>query len=378
MLQQLRHLFTQYGDLNPGSGLLSGVIALFLSSLSVLAVLAFHFPEYLTTPELRQKYSVPVLREILFFGLLLAGGISVTNVLLARTRWLNVFAIMLVVAAFSMGGHRVQVDAFPDNTPYLGVDYLILTILVSAVVFVGIEKLMPLRRGQPVFRFDWQTDFVHFAVNHLLVGFFLLAVNVLVYGLFAWAVYPPLQAGIQALPFVFELLLILLVADLFQYWLHRAYHKIPFLWRFHAIHHSPKVMDWMAGSRMHILEVIVTRTVVLGPIFVLGFSKEVVDTYIVIVGLQAVFNHANVGVPWGALRYLIVTPDFHHWHHGSDRAAVDRNYAAHFAFIDYLFGTAVKSETKAPLEYGVLGDYMPKGFVKQQLFPFTYKEEPKS
>ena len=56
-------------------------------------------------------------------------------------------------------------------------------------------------------------------------------------------------------------------------------------------------MDWLAGSRQHILELIITRTLVLAPIYVLGFSKEVIDAYIVIVGFQAVFNHANVSVP---------------------------------------------------------------------------------
>jgi len=105
----------------------------------------------------------------------------------------------------------------------------------------------------------------------------------------------------------------------------------------------------------------------------MGFSKEVIDTYIVIVGFQAVFNHANVSVRLGPLRYIIVTPNFHHWHHSQDQAALDRNYAAHFAFLDYIFGTAVKSDQLWPEKYGVLGDYVPNGFVKQFKFPFTWK-----
>ena len=375
MLQNLKQLFTQSGELSAGSGFLSGVMAFILSMLAVLSVLAFHYPEYLTTPELRQQYSVPVLRDVLLVGMSVAGGISIANLLLGRTRWLNAAAFLLLVVAAAMGGYRVPVEAFPDNTPYLGLDYLILSILGSAVIFVVIEKLLPLRRGQPVFRLDWQTDFVHFAVNHLLVGLALLIVNFFVDRLFSWAVYPPLQEAIRALPYLLEVFAVLLVADLIQYATHRAYHEIPFLWRFHAVHHSTKVMDWMAGSRMHFFELIVTRVSILGPLFVLGFSKEAMDAYIVVVGFQAVFNHANVKLPWGPLKYIIVTPDFHHWHHGSDRAAIDRNYAAHFAFIDYLFGTAVKAEQRFPDNYGVLGGYMPDGFIRQQLFPFTYREK---
>ena len=78
-------------------------------------------------------------------------------------------------------------------------------------------------------------------------------------------------------------------------------------------------MDWLAGSRQHIIELLITRTLVLAPIYVLGFSKEVIDAYIVIVGFQAVFNHANVSVRLGPLRYVIVTPNFHHWHHARTR-----------------------------------------------------------
>jgi sterol desaturase/sphingolipid hydroxylase (fatty acid hydroxylase superfamily) len=102
---------------------------------------------------------------------------------------------------------------------------------------------------------------------------------------------------------------------------------------------------------------------------VLGFEKGVMDMYIVIVGFQAVFNHANVHLPWGPLKYLIVTPDFHHWHHSSDEVAIDRNYAAHFAFLDHLFGTAIKGQTGFPEKYGVQGDYMPDGFVPTAAVP---------
>jgi len=178
---------------------------------------------------------------------------------------------------------------------------------------------------------------------------------------------------VQGLNFWVALFLIILVADLVQYWTHRAYHEVPLLWRLHAVHHSVKSMDWMAGSRQHILELLITRTLVLAPIYVLGFSKEVIDAYIVVVGFQAVFNHANVSVRLGPLRYVLVTPNFHHWHHSQDQEALDKNYAAHFAFLDYLFGTAVKSTKLWPEHYGVLGDYVPNGFVKQFKFPFTWK-----
>jgi sterol desaturase/sphingolipid hydroxylase (fatty acid hydroxylase superfamily) len=363
-------LLHQSGPLRPGQGLLGGVLALGLGLLCLLGVLAFHFPQYLTTPELRHAYSVDLLRHILFFSLVVAGSVGLLNVVLRRQRGLNLAACLLVAAAVALGGSHVPVADFPDHTPYIGLDWFILDLLGSTTIFLLIEKLFPLYRGQPLFRPEWQTDLIHFAFNHFIVGLVLLTVNFLVHRLFGWMIRDGVQGWIQHLPFVPALLLCIGVADLVQYWAHRAYHEVPWLWRFHAVHHSTKTMDWLAGSRQHILELIATRVLVLGGLYVMGFEKHVMDAYIIVVGFQAVFNHANVHLPWGPLKYLIVTPDFHHWHHSSDRAALDRNYAAHYAFLDYLFGTAVRGQKGFPERYGVVGDYMPDGFVRQQMFPF--------
>ena len=374
MLDKLNKLSQSSGELRPGRGLGSGVVALILAVLCFLGVLAFLFPQYLTTPELRKSYDVAVMRQLLYWSLVVAGAIALFNMVFGRVRWLSAGTFVLIGLALVLGGHKVEVDPnFPDGTPYIGLDWFILDLLGSALLFVFIEKLFALRKEQPVFRDEWQTDFHHFLVNHMIVGFVLLATNLLVHKLFGWAVKDGVQAWVRDLPLWAALPLIALVADLVQYWTHRAYHEVPMLWRLHAVHHSVKSMDWLAGSRQHVVELIITRTLVLAPIFVLGFSKEVIDAYIVIVGFQAVFNHANVSVRLGPLRYVIVTPNFHHWHHSQDTEAIDKNYAAHFAFIDHLFGTAVHSDREWPAHYGVVGDYVPQGFWRQLLFPFTWK-----
>lgn len=367
---ETRELLRSDGALTPGQGTISSVIALSLGVLCLLAVLAFHFPQYLTTPDLRHKYSVDVLRQLLLAGLLIAGGLSLANVILGRRRQISIVAFACVLLATALGGSRVPVGEFPDHTPYIGLDWFILDLLGSTLIFIVIEKLFPLYKGQAVFRREWQTDLKHFAVNHFIVGLVLLTVNFLLHHLFGKLLDNAWQQHVQRVPFLPQLLLCILVADLAQYWTHRAYHEVPFLWRFHAVHHSVKTMDWLAGSRQHMLELIATRVCVLAPLYVLGFSEGVMNAYIIVVGFQAVFNHANVHLPWGPLKYLIVTPDFHHWHHASDDEAIDRNYAAHYAFLDYLFGTAVTSKKKFPEKYGVVGDYMPDGFIRQQLFPF--------
>ncbi|MDP1687014.1 sterol desaturase family protein, partial [Hydrogenophaga sp.] len=319
MLKKLNQFTEGHGALRPGRGLVTGAIALSLAILCFLGVMAFHFPQYLTTPQLRQQYDVGLMRQLLFAGMVIAAGLSLVNVLFNRARWLSAFAFALVTLSALLGGHQVEVNPnFPDHTPYIGMDFFILDLLGSALIFIFIEKLFALRKDQPVFRPEWQTDFHHFIVNHMVVGFMLLATNLLVHNIFGWVPLEGARGWIAALPFWAALPLIILVADFAQYWTHRAYHEVPLLWRLHAVHHSTKHMDWMAGSRQHILETIITRTLVLGPIYLLGFSKEVIDAYIIVVGFQAVFNHANVSVRLGPLRYLIVTPNFHHWHHSQD------------------------------------------------------------
>lgn len=370
MLTRLRKLTRSHGALRTGFGLVSGVIALGCGLVCAILVISLHLPQYLTTPELRQVMRPEIVRPLLLIGMLLGGGISLANLLLGRAPWLAGAAFGCVVFAALLGGYKVPTTEVSRGTPYIGLDWFVLDLAGSTLIFVFIEKLLPLRPEQPVFRPEWQTDLQHFFVNHLLVGFVLLATNLLVHRFFAWAVNDALQAAVQSLPFAAELLLLMLVADLIQYTAHRALHEVPFLWRFHAVHHSIKTLDWLAGSRLHVGEVLFMRTLVLAPIYVMGFSREVIDAYIIVIGFQAVLNHANVDIRLGWLRYILVTPNFHHWHHSQEIEALDRNYAGQFAFIDHLLGTAVQSDRRWPADYGVRGDYVPAGFWRQLWFPF--------
>ncbi len=358
-----------------GEGSISGYIACLLGILSFLGVLAFHFPQYLTTPELKANYDTDFIRQLMFVSLVISGSLGLLNFVRNKNKRLGAIAWIFIIAAVSLGGHQIEVQPYESSEYYLGLDWFILDLLGSTLVFIFIEKLIPHHRKQAILRPEWQGDLNHFFVNHLIVGFVLLLTNQFVHKAFGWAIVSDVQSFINGLPFLLQLFLIILAADLVQYFTHRAYHEIPLFWRFHAVHHSAKNMDWLAGSRQHVLELIATRCLVLTPIFVLGFSKQLLDIYVIIVGLQAVFNHANVQVKFGWLQYLIVTPQFHHWHHSSDKAAIDRNYAAHFSFLDYLLGTAVRGEKEWPDEYGVVGDYVPKGMLKQQAFPFQSVEK---
>ena len=122
-------------------------------------------------------------------------------------------------------------------------------------------------------------------------------------------------------PTVVQFAALLLVADFTQYWVHRAFHAVPALWRFHAVHHSADQMDWLAGSRLHLVDIAVTRGLTYVPIYVLGFAEAPLFAYLVVVSVQATFIHANVNFAFGPLKWLVATPQFHHWHHAAEAEA---------------------------------------------------------
>ena len=157
---------------------------------------------------------------------------------------------------------------------------------------------------------------------------------------------------------------------LLQYRTHRAFHRLPFLWKFHTVHHSAKAVDWMAGARMHFLEIIVLRgfTVILMQIF--GFSTGAIQCYILIVYIYSTLIHANVRLPLPWPAKFMVTPRFHHWHHGVEREAIDVNFAIYFPLFDKLFGTYYMPKDHWPEGYGISGHPVPLGYFKQLLYPF--------
>jgi lathosterol oxidase len=188
--------------------------------------------------------------------------------------------------------------------------------------------------------------------------------------LFDWAIVSGVHQTVRGLPGIVQFGLILIVADLTQYWVHRAFHAVPVLWRFHAVHHSAEQMDWLAGSRLHLVDVAVTRGLTYAPIYVLGFGDGPLFAYLVVVSAQATFIHANVWWTFGPLRYLVATPQFHHWHHAAEREAVDKNFAVHLPVIDVLFNTSYMPN-RWPSAYGIAGGQRPPaGYWRQLVWPF--------
>ncbi|MGI4806947.1 MAG: sterol desaturase family protein [Janthinobacterium lividum] len=359
-----------------GEGRISGYLSVAFGTLSLLAVLCFIFPDYLTTPSLRAGYDLGVMRTLLAAGMVFSGGFGVLTFALNRRKRLGALGLLLTGIALALGGSAVPVGPRHDVPGFIGLDWFILDLLASAILFIALEKLSPHRRDQPILRPDFWHDGRYFIFNHLAIGIFLFMTVRAVPSLFSWTINAGLQDWFRSLPGVVQFAVVLVTADLMEYATHRAMHEIPFLWRFHAVHHSVERMDWMAGSRLHFLEPLVTRMAVMLPAFILGAGDAPLLCYIVWAGFQAGLVHSNFGLELGPLKYLVATPLFHHWHHGSDKEAIDINYAAHLPVLDRLFGTYHMPTDRWPENYGVVGDPLPKGIWRQFLYPFQRREPP--
>ncbi len=362
-------------ELRFGQGRISGAISVLLGASCLIGVLCFHFPEYLTTPELRKGYPVELLRDVLRGGMVLSVVFgSITFFLWKSKRW-GFAGIALTLLAQWMGGANVYVDDFEQPAVSFGFDWLVLALLANTLVFVFIERVWPHKPEQKTLRPEWKLDLVYYAFNHLMVSVILLVTTFFSEDLFGWAVNANLQAAIRSQPGWLQFIEVLFAADFTQYWGHRLMHENDALWKFHAVHHCPARMDWLSGSRIHFAEVLFTRSTVILPIYLLGFAEGAINAYVVWVSIQGVLIHSNTGIRFGPLAYLFTTPHFHHWHHAADAEAIDRNYAANLPVLDMLFGTYVGNHGRWPERYGVVGKELPSGFLAQHWYPFMGSAE---
>ena len=353
-----------------GHGFISGLLSAILGIAGFGAVLCLHFPQYLTYVDLRRFYSLDYLRAIIHVALVGSFLLGTISAFLRANKALALTGIGFTLAAALLGGSQVPVAGELTSASWLGLDFFVLNLLLYSAVFVPLERLFALRPGQAVFRRQWIIDLTYFFINSLLIEVLTILTLRPALILFHWARVGWVSTTVISLPLFVQVPTLLLVADFTQYWVHRTFHVVSFLWPFHAIHHSIEEMDWLAGSRLHLVDVIVTRGLVYVPIFVLGFSEQALMVYVLLVAAQATFIHANVRWEFRSVRRLIATPAFHHWHHSADREAVDKNFAVHTPLWDILFGTYYLP-ARWPTAYGLCGDRdVPARWITQLVYPF--------
>jgi lathosterol oxidase len=353
-----------------GYGFISGLLSAVLGIAGLGAVLCLRFPQYLTHADLRPFHSLPHLRAVIHVVLVASFLLGSASAFLRANKALALAGITFTLVAALLGGSQAPFGGDVGRASWLGLDFFVLNLLLYSAVFIPLERLFALRRGQPVFRRQWMVDLTYFFVNSLLIELLTILTLRPALILFAWAQVSWVTAHIGSWPLWIQVPALLMTADFTQYWVHRTFHRVSWLWPFHAIHHSVEEMDWLAGSRLHLVDVILTRGLTYVPVFVLGFSEQALMVYVFVVAAQATFIHANVHWEFRGLHKMVATPAFHHWHHSADEEALDKNFAVHTPLWDILFGTYYLPD-RWPTVYGLhTALRVPGRWVSQFIHPF--------
>ena len=235
-------------------------------------------------------------------------------------------------------------------------------VILLFVLVVPFEKLFP-RHPQRLRRPGLGIDLVYglagrgLAVVGLVVGAVVGVLSLL------WVPGLLLRPAVGLLPGPLRVAVAFLLFDLLVYWAHRWSHEVPFLWRFHVIHHSSKQMDWVSGVRAHPLD-----GIVVAPVFVFlvaaGFNPKLSGAFVIVQVVVGLFLHANVRWRLRPLHRIIITPEFHHWHHANEIDAHDTNYSTFLPVWDLLFGTYFMPAVRRPQVYGA-GDDVPDSLAGQ-------------
>ena len=240
--------------------------------------------------------------------------------------------------------------------------------LLVAAVFVPLERVFALRKEQRILRAKWRLDLVYTFVNGALITVGIMLVVLAAGSIFAYVVPERVRIAVASQPMVLQLVEAIFAADLLFYTAHRLFHAVPFLWKFHAVHHSIEEMDWLASARVHPFDQIVTKGASILPLLALGFSAPVIAAHAFIYSWHSYLLHSNIRLKFGFLTWVVASPEYHHWHHANQRDAYDKNYAAQLSIIDRLFRTFYLPKGKTPEKYGI-DEPVPRGYLSQLVSP---------
>ena len=250
---------------------------------------------------------------------------------------------------------------------YLGLEGAgaIVALFVLVVPFEKLFRRHDQRIGRPGLRTDLTYALVSPVLNvaQVVVG---LGLALVVFPL--WVPMLLLRPLVTAQPGWVMAVESVILLDILIYWAHRLGHEIGFFWRFHSIHHSSERMDWISGIRVHPFDgvFIVVPAVML---VAAGFQLEVVGAAAVVQTILGLFAHANVRWRLRPLHRVVMTPEFHHWHHSNIPESIHSNYSVFLPLWDMVWRTYYMPADRRPEVYGN-GEATPPSVPGQMLAPF--------
>lgn len=168
-----------------------------------------------------------------------------------------------------------------------------------------------------------------------------------------------------------QLALACVIVEAFDYWPHRLLHEVPWLWRFHAIHHNPKRLYWLNATRSHPVETAFRGLVNVVPLALLGAGEPLLALVALTNAVLGLFQHANIDFKLGPLTWIFSVGEMHRWHHSVRLAEANNNYGSNFLFWDIVFGTRYRDpQRREPKTIGIEHDDLPNSWWAQMGAPF--------
>jgi len=250
-------------------------------------------------------------------------------------------------------------------------EFLVSALVVGplAVVAAILERVRPEKAEYTKLDQPLAVDAAHFFLNyHLGYVLALGACAALAYGL---KPYLSEASWPSHWPLVLEVLFALFLAEAVSYWQHRLIHRVPWLWHFHALHHSGERLNLIRAGRFHFVDIGPAAFVTLAPLVVLGAPSAMFAWVASISGACGLLEHANIRMRTPAwVGRVVCTPALHRHHHSRVLQESNRNFGTLVMLFDVLFGTYESPRAEGPMAVGVADDPVPRGFWNQVFSPF--------
>jgi sterol desaturase/sphingolipid hydroxylase (fatty acid hydroxylase superfamily) len=237
---------------------------------------------------------------------------------------------------------------------------LLVGFAIAALLAASLEVLLPLSAApvsavpfsaESARRSRWSTDLTYAVGNRTLILPALSVLLAVISLVSSQLPTGPLRSLMGQLPGPARFVVFFVLSDLANYLTHRMLHRVGWLWRLHAVHHSSERVDWLATARGHPLDQAINIAGASVPLYLVGGARYAPEM-VAFLYLYPFLLHAAARVNLGPVRLLVVTPEFHHWHHARDPRAHNRNFGAVLSVWDRLFRTAVHAQGR-PTEYGI-------------------------
>jgi sterol desaturase/sphingolipid hydroxylase (fatty acid hydroxylase superfamily) len=242
------------------------------------------------------------------------------------------------------------------------------------------ENFSKVHSDRSMFYKEFNLEIGYFLINLFVTSLFITFITATLALIVLPAIAPHriFAVELESWPYEIQFMLGLLMADIAFFIPHWLVHR--FMWRFHAIHHAAKELRWLTSIRLHPVDAVMFSACGYVISYFIGFDGHAVLLAITVHNIYNFFVHTNINLAYPApVRYIFVSPNYHRWHHATDKAAVNKNIATMFSFLDLICGSYYHPEGKLPKSYGIARSSpesaLPKTFWAQIFYPFRIRKK---